>query len=188
MRFEERPWPDWPNGWTSVPCSRSPRTERAERHDACDCSRRSDASPRVLPHLEALHAANPDDQTISRGLNRCREALGSLVGKTLCTREPSEPIRAMPRGKPRASAAKRATRTERGVEAPSERVCRGSGGEAPGSRWLRGRDLNPRPLGYEPNELPDCSTPRQETPIVARFSACRFTSIKISPEDSRRAL
>ena len=28
--------------------------------------------------------------------------------------------------------------------------------------WLRGRDLNPRPLGYEPNELPDCSTPRQE--------------------------
>jgi hypothetical protein len=25
---------------------------------------------------------------------------------------------------------------------------------------LRGRDLNPRPLGYEPNELPDCSTPR----------------------------
>ena len=27
--------------------------------------------------------------------------------------------------------------------------------------WLRGRDLNPRPLGYEPNELPDCSTPRR---------------------------
>jgi hypothetical protein len=30
--------------------------------------------------------------------------------------------------------------------------------------WLRGRDLNPRPLGYEPNELPDCSTPRQILP------------------------
>src|SRR6516225_5030981 len=25
--------------------------------------------------------------------------------------------------------------------------------------WLRGVDLNHRPLGYEPNELPDCSTP-----------------------------
>ena len=33
--------------------------------------------------------------------------------------------------------------------------------------WLRGRDLNPRPLGYEPNELPDCSTPRhgEELPV-----------------------
>jgi hypothetical protein len=27
-------------------------------------------------------------------------------------------------------------------------------------RWLRGVDLNHRPLGYEPNELPDCSTPQ----------------------------
>ena len=26
-------------------------------------------------------------------------------------------------------------------------------------KWLRGVDLNHRPLGYEPNELPDCSTP-----------------------------
>ena len=28
------------------------------------------------------------------------------------------------------------------------------------ANWLRGRDLNPRPLGYEPNELPGCSTPQ----------------------------
>ena len=29
-----------------------------------------------------------------------------------------------------------------------------------GAGWLRGLDLNQRPLGYEPNELPGCSTPR----------------------------
>src|SRR3974377_2475900 len=30
-----------------------------------------------------------------------------------------------------------------------------------GWSWLRGVDLNHRPLGYEPNELPDCSTPQK---------------------------
>ena len=35
--------------------------------------------------------------------------------------------------------------------------------------WLRGRDLNPRPSGYEPDELPGCSTPRlEEINIVER--------------------
>ncbi len=28
--------------------------------------------------------------------------------------------------------------------------------------WLRGLDLNQRPLGYEPNELPGCSTPHSQ--------------------------
>ena len=28
--------------------------------------------------------------------------------------------------------------------------------------WLRGLDLNQRPSGYEPDELPGCSTPRQD--------------------------
>ena len=33
--------------------------------------------------------------------------------------------------------------------------------------WLRGVDLNHRPLGYEPNELPDCSTPQFHGSVAA---------------------
>jgi hypothetical protein len=34
------------------------------------------------------------------------------------------------------------------------------------SVWLRGLDLNQRPSGYEPDELPSCSTPRLRSPII----------------------
>ncbi len=54
-----------------------------------------------------------------------------------------------------------------------------------GFHWLRGRDLNPRPLGYEPNELPDCSTPRhcgvtEGTAIIAMRRMCVKDLLKLS--------
>ena len=35
--------------------------------------------------------------------------------------------------------------------------------------WLWGLDLNQRPFGYEPNELPGCSTPRRALMITNVF-------------------
>ena len=38
--------------------------------------------------------------------------------------------------------------------------------------WLREKDLNQRPSGYEPDELPDCSIPRCYLIKMAEVEGC----------------
>src|SRR5690349_23711057 len=51
--------------------------------------------------------------------------------------------------------------------------------------WLRGRDLNPGPQGYEPCELPDCSTPRHRCVGIV-FLPCAFTVVKVGTLHGRK--
>ena len=46
---------------------------------------------------------------------------------------------------------------------------------------LRGLDLNQRPPGYEPDELPDCSTPRQLDGEGFEPSKASLTDLQSAP-------
>src|ERR1700741_3491678 len=61
--------------------------------------------------------------------------------------------------------------------------------------WLRGVDLNHRPLGYEPNELPHCSTPQldhsnhaeqRQTSAAPPVSLFVFSNLQTAPCTIRR--
>ncbi len=45
--------------------------------------------------------------------------------------------------------------------------------------WLRGPDLNRRPSGYEPDELPSCSTPRPNCTATTRGRAVASCCLRL---------
>ncbi len=49
--------------------------------------------------------------------------------------------------------------------------------------WLRGQDLNLRPSGYEPDELPGCSTPRQNNNAAPCFEAWTPRAVRLVKRD-----
>src|SRR5436853_2148147 len=54
--------------------------------------------------------------------------------------------------------------------------------------WLRGRDLNSRPSGYEPDELPGCSTPRVQNSFDVDTAQTEKTSLDLKATRKRQSV
>ena len=124
--------------------------ERSFRTSSANCRARNSRSPSSNVSNISEHRAVVVDPTDANDRANASSVLPSAYPSSVCvsgrTRSPAAAVQSIASGP--------------GMAPSHEKGRLPFLGKRPDFERLRGQDLNLRPSGYEPDELPDCSTPR----------------------------